>query len=87
MIIIDERMPFLWEIDIDIHLVSLPVGDLHGSNGIAMLMANDNMQSTMTVKAFHSTCNSLILLIHDCFLFSVVGGLSGLTAFISEPFG
>lgn len=82
MISLDECTPFLRDIDTDIRLVSLLVGDSHSGNAIA----NSDVQSTMTVEALHTASNPLVLLGCDCLLVLVICGSSGLTTMVCELF-
>jgi len=61
-------MPFLWEIDADVGFVGLPVGNRHNGNAVL----KDDMQSTVTVEAFHTASNSLVLLSYGRALDSVI---------------
>lgn len=61
MVILNEGMPFLRETDIDVRFVRLTVGNPH--NGITVV--NSDVQSAVTVEAFHTANNPLLLLAYS----------------------
>ena len=65
---LNESMPFLWDVDTDVRFVWLLVGHLHSSNTIM----NIDIQSAFTVKVFHATNDSLLLFTYNKFLVSGV---------------